>query len=114
MKLEVEYNGKRKPPVVTSDGSRFNHLYESRLGEADVIQVQRGIYSVLLGGRSPEAHVLPDGNKYDVQIGLRRFQLSLHDPREAYDGTRVWRGPWPTGLHGAHAGQGGEGAGQGR
>jgi biotin carboxyl carrier protein len=95
MKLEIECNGKRKPLVVSSDGSRFDYLYESRLGEADVIEVQRGIYSILLGGRSFEARVVPDGNKYDVQIGRHRFQLSLHDPREPYDGTKLGAGPGP-------------------
>jgi biotin carboxyl carrier protein len=95
MKLEIEQNGTRKPLVVENDGSGYTFLYGSSMGEADVLEVERGVYSVLLGGRSFEARVTSEGNEYDVQIGEHRFILRLHDPREARDGTRLGAGPGP-------------------
>lgn len=55
--------------------------------EADSREISPGVYSILLGERSFEVHIqpLPGGagglGPYAVQVGLRRYQVELRDPR---------------------------------
>lgn len=56
--------------------------------QPDCIQIAPGAYSILLGGRSYEARIVPSGplgpeaaNRQVVTIGSRHFTVEIHDPR---------------------------------
>jgi biotin carboxyl carrier protein len=48
---------------------------------ADAIEVEPGIYSILLGGRSFEVKLEPAGEGYYASVGGRRFAVQVRDPR---------------------------------
>ena len=54
-------------------------------GQASCAQVERGLYSILLRGRSYEARVTPVGGSasasYDVRVGAEHYQVTIRDPR---------------------------------
>ncbi len=49
--------------------------------EASVLEVEPGIYSVLIGDRSFEARIEPSDDAWAVTIGRRRFLIDVSDPR---------------------------------
>ncbi len=69
------------------DGPRLFTLDGEAL-EADGREISPGVYSILLGGRSFDVHVYtrPAGmgnhrGPYAVQVGLRRYEVTVRDPR---------------------------------
>jgi biotin carboxyl carrier protein len=48
---------------------------------ASVLEVEPGIYSVLLDDRSYEARIEPSDDAWAVTIGRRRFLIDVADPR---------------------------------
>ena len=93
MKLEFSIApkraGQRKAAVRKVDVSRAENLLtiseESRKIEADVRQIQAGVYSILIGGKSYDARVEPQKAALLVQVGGREFVIDIADPR-------VWKG----------------------
>lgn len=69
MKFEITVDGK---PVEIPSGE----------GPA-VVQVEPGVYSVLLGDHSFEARVTAAADGLSVEVGGRRFQVEVRDPRNA-------------------------------
>jgi biotin carboxyl carrier protein len=49
--------------------------------DAQIIQPEPGVYSVLLGGRSYEARIEEADGRLVVWIGGHRFEIEVHDPR---------------------------------
>ncbi|MBI4165145.1 MAG: acetyl-CoA carboxylase biotin carboxyl carrier protein subunit [Acidobacteria bacterium] len=71
-------------------GSRriLEYLLDGEVIQADCVQIAPGVYSVLLGGRSYEAQVVPIGphapgapNRRMVTVGSRHFTIDVRDPR---------------------------------
>jgi biotin carboxyl carrier protein len=96
MKIRVRVNGR----PVELELSRNGDVATVRLDPADpteraasVRQVQPGLYSVLIGGRSFEVRVEVSANGWTASAGGRRFAVEVEDPRERR------RGPGP-GLEG--------------
>jgi biotin carboxyl carrier protein len=61
---------------------------------ASVLEVEPGIYSVLLDGRSFEARIERSQDAWAVTIGGRRFEIEVADPRRR---SRHGRGLGPEG-----------------
>ena len=50
-------------------------------GDASLIETEPGIFSVLVGGRSYEAKVVPNGDAYYVDLRGHRSSVEIRDPR---------------------------------
>ncbi len=77
MNLNVLIDGKARPLRIERDGEDW--IADGR--GASVLEVEPGIYSVLLGNRSFEARVEPGEEGLAVHIRGRRFVLEVNDPR---------------------------------
>jgi biotin carboxyl carrier protein len=80
------------------DGRPFPLRLEGRGGawtvngrEASALEVEPGIYSVLLGGRSFEARVERIDDSLVVHIAGRRLALEVNDPRRLGRKATGWR-----------------------
>lgn len=90
MKLEVEIEranaaasrpGKARQVEFTRAGERIECLIDGRSVDADVAEISRGIYSILIGGRSFEVHVEAHGQALRITAGACEFLASVIDPR---------------------------------
>ncbi|MBY0505640.1 MAG: hypothetical protein K2X03_17125 [Bryobacteraceae bacterium] len=65
----------------------WTYCYAGEAGAVDVLEVEPGTYSILLGGRSYEVRSgpLPEGLTW-VDVDGRRLQLDLRDPRNGRPG----------------------------
>ena len=84
MKYEIVINGARRGVefIPQKNGaSRVTFTVDGRLVEADAVQISRGAYSVLIGGRSLEVTIeeTPDGLL--LRANSREFQVQIFDPR---------------------------------
>jgi biotin carboxyl carrier protein len=50
--------------------------------EADIQEVEPGVYSVLVGTRSVEAKIERNGDGYAVRVNGRRYEIAVRDPRQ--------------------------------
>jgi biotin carboxyl carrier protein len=66
-------------PTVTVNGRTIPLDLEGR--SVSVLEVEPGIYSVLLDGRSFEARIERSQEAWAVTIGGRRFEVEIVDPR---------------------------------
>lgn len=87
MKLLVRMNGEAgdlRLEETQGEGWRFEYAAggEAAGGEASVLEVEPGIYSVLWEGRSYEAKVLWDGARGVVDVEEAHFVVEAADPRE--------------------------------
>jgi biotin carboxyl carrier protein len=95
MKLELSLAPKRgaqrKAPLRKVDVSRAGNLLtiseDHRTIEADARQIQPGLYSILIGGKSYEARVEQQKDAMHVHIAGREFVIDIADPR-AWKGKR--------------------------
>ena len=69
MKLEVRVDG--RPQTV-----------EVEPGAADAVEVEPGIWSILIGGRSYEVKLEPAEDGYWASVDGRRFRVEVRDPRQ--------------------------------
>ena len=63
------------------ENSRVAFSVDGRHLEADAIQLSRGSYSVLLGGRSLEVTAEETSGGLLVRVNGREFLVDVHDPR---------------------------------
>ncbi len=77
MNLDLEIDGRPAPLRLerTADGWLANGR------AASVLEVEPGVYSVLLEGRSFDAHVERAGDQWVVTVRNRRFEIEVRDPR---------------------------------
>lgn len=76
-------------PVDGADkGSRVTYILDGQAGEADCARIASGVYSILIGGRSYEAHVTTPPAESGasparriVTVGSRDYGIEIHDPR---------------------------------
>lgn len=96
MKLELNVTAKRgaqkkrapRRVEVTRAASVLSISEGDRKYDADVRQVQAGLYSILIGGKSCEARVEPQKDALLVSIGGKEFVIDIADPR-AWKGKRA-------------------------
>jgi biotin carboxyl carrier protein len=84
MNYEIVINGARHiaeftPPA--NESSRVKFAIDGRLVEACAIQVSRGAYSILLGGKSVEVTVEETSGGLLLRANGREFQVEIIDPR---------------------------------
>ncbi len=82
MILEIELAGKKRRLELAQRGDRAQWSIDGRVLEADAVEVESGIYSILIDGKSFEVRVEPFGEKLAVFVGPRQFEASVRDPRE--------------------------------
>jgi len=70
------------------DGGAVSFVLDKQAGEADWAEVALGVYSIVIGGHSYEAQVMPQfeptARNHDrrvVRVGLRHYDVFVHDPR---------------------------------
>jgi biotin carboxyl carrier protein len=81
VKLEVETGGRLRQIELTRQGDRLECRIDGNLIEADVSEISPGTYSFLIGGRSIEARVEPQGSSLRIAAAGREFSASVSDPR---------------------------------
>jgi biotin carboxyl carrier protein len=84
MKYDILINGARRsveftPPAAQS--SRLSAIIDGRRVEADAVTISRGVYSIVIDGRSLEfrAETAPDGLL--LRFAHREFFVEILDPR---------------------------------
>jgi biotin carboxyl carrier protein len=84
MKYEIVINGERRIVEFTpqtNGASRVAFTVDARLVEADALRISRGVYSILLGGRSLEVTVEETSSGLLLRTKGRELQLEIFDPR---------------------------------
>ncbi|HEV2177263.1 MAG TPA: biotin/lipoyl-containing protein [Terriglobia bacterium] len=97
MKLEMRLKGASgasehqldlRPGANDGRGQAQFLLDAGELQSADWSEVEPGVYSILLNGKSYEARAtrsarsVPGVMRYEVAVGERRFLVEVHDPRK--------------------------------
>jgi biotin carboxyl carrier protein len=83
MKLDIEIGGVGARQIeLTRSGSRVEATIDGRNVEADAVVVGKGVYSVLVGGRSFEVRIEEHGASVIAVSGGREFHASVRDPRK--------------------------------
>ena len=86
MKFEVSVGRKKRVVDVEKDGGAWRVALDGTRVDADVKEVEGGVFSVLIGGESHEVRVAPLSNgTLTVQTGSNEFVAEVFDPR-------AWRG----------------------
>jgi biotin carboxyl carrier protein len=78
MNLNILIDGKPRPLRIEREGEDW--IADGR--RASLLEVEPGIYSVLLGNKSFEARVEPVEDGLAVHIRGRRFVVEVNDPRK--------------------------------
>ena len=86
MNVDVRIGGKTSAVDVEKDGGAWRVALEGTRVDADVAEVEPGVFSVLLNGESHEVRVAPQGDgTLTLQSGVYEFVGEVLDPR-------AWRG----------------------
>jgi biotin carboxyl carrier protein len=93
MKLLISVDGRPGELELSNQNGayRFRYVSEQSDGqprEASVIEVEPGIYSVLLDSRSYEARVVPGPDGFYLDLEGRRSVVEVRDPRSIAAGGR--------------------------
>jgi biotin carboxyl carrier protein len=84
MKYEIVINGARRSVEFapqTNGTARVTFTVDGRLIEADAIQISRGAYSVLIGGRSLDVTAEETSGGLLLRAKDREFHVEIIDPR---------------------------------
>ncbi|MGA8223932.1 MAG: biotin/lipoyl-containing protein [Candidatus Acidiferrales bacterium] len=85
MKVEVELGGIAHSVELTRVDGRLSCLIDGEKLDADAVEVEPGIYSILMGGESFEVRVETRGEPgggLRVVAGNREFLADIRDPRQ--------------------------------
>jgi biotin carboxyl carrier protein len=86
MKIEVHIGNKTRAVELEKDGGAWTVALDGTRVDADVAEVEPGVFSVLLRGASYEVRVSPRGDgMLTVQAGNDELAVEVSDPR-------AWRG----------------------
>lgn len=80
--LALIENDKPREIQLQIEGNRLEATWDGRQHEADWVEVGPGIFSLLIEGRSYEAHVEKRPTGYRVLLGQKEFRVGLADPRD--------------------------------
>jgi biotin carboxyl carrier protein len=84
MKYEITINGTRRTVEFSPEQMESSHAafsVDGRRVEADAIRLSRGVYCVLLGGRSLEVIAEETPSGLLVRVNGREFLVDVADPR---------------------------------
>jgi biotin carboxyl carrier protein len=83
-----------EPEAASQDKGQIRFVLDGEAGEAQGEEISPGVYSMLMSGRSYEAHVTkrpgdPAGlqSPFVVTVGLRHYLVQLRDPRHRRRGS---------------------------
>ena len=80
--FENENTGKPREIQLQIEGNRLRATWDGRQHEADWVEVGPGVFSLLIEGRSYEAHVEKEPAGYRVLLGPKEFRIVVVDPRD--------------------------------
>jgi biotin carboxyl carrier protein len=86
MRLLITFVGRPGELVLDRNGEAYRFTYQLETGErveraASVLEVEPGIYSVLVNGRSHEVKVVPGPKGFYVDLNGERSVVEVDDPR---------------------------------
>jgi biotin carboxyl carrier protein len=81
MRIEIELASKVRTVELSGQGALLFCAIDGRATEADVIELSPGIYSILIGGESFEAHVERSATGLRVTVAGREYLATIRDPR---------------------------------
>src|SRR5487761_107894 len=82
MKLELKIGNRLRRVEVDRRQGRLCLRLDGREAPADVVEVQPGIYSVLIGGEAFEARVASGPGGPRVSVAGREYPVEIADPRQ--------------------------------
>lgn len=91
MKLRIEMDGEIYSLDLTRNGSDLEYQLmgaENASGSASAIEVMPGIFSILLGRRSFQVHLVANGDGMEVWAGGERHFVSVADARDRSSGAK--------------------------
>ncbi|MFZ0212600.1 MAG: biotin/lipoyl-containing protein [Candidatus Acidiferrales bacterium] len=88
MKLNLKIGGRNRIVEIERRDGRTCFILDGHEVSADLVEVQPGIYSVLIGGQAFEASVAADSGSSRVKISGREFPFEIADPRRWSRGRR--------------------------
>jgi len=83
--VEIEIAGRAHSVDLVCVGGRMRYVLDGQTVEADAVEVEPGIYSILMDGISFEVHVellAGPGGGLRVVAGRREFSADIRDPRQ--------------------------------
>ena len=88
MKLNTSINGEPRALEleVSGDSSQVRFAVGSVEGSADILEVEPGVYSVVVSARSFEVRIDGGDQAYTVTIGGRTYNVTVRDPRRRSHG----------------------------
>jgi biotin carboxyl carrier protein len=84
MRFEVLVNGRLRSlelNAAAGDRGSLEFTLDSEPAIADVVEVEPGVYSILLHGGSYEAKVTPGAESCTVEVRGVRYEVTVRDPR---------------------------------
>ena len=75
-------NDKPREIQLKIEGNRLEAAWDGQRHEADWVEVGPGVFSLLIEGRSYEAHVEKEPAGYRVLLGSKEFRVVVVDPRD--------------------------------
>lgn len=82
MKFEIELNGSPHTVEISQAPPLAQCAIDGVNVDANALEVQPGIYSILIGGRSVEVRVEPFGKALRISVGKAEFTATVRDPRK--------------------------------
>lgn len=82
MKVELKIRGRARSVEIGRCGGRMRFRLDGRDVAADALEVQQGIYSVLIGGESFEARIESTAGGLRVHVAGRKYPVEIADPRQ--------------------------------
>ncbi len=82
MKYEVQCNSEARSVELTIAEGRLRATIDGRVSEADAVEVEPDIYSILIYGNAFEVRVEPELSGARVHVGVSEYLLNIRDPRQ--------------------------------
>ena len=81
MKLQIQIGSRKRSVELAVDGDRVLATIDGQPAEADAIEVEPGVYSILLNKKAFEARVETRNGGYGVFVAGKEYALQIDDPR---------------------------------
>jgi len=90
MSFEIKINDEvSEIKILKRDGNKMNVAVDDRIYDVDIIEVEKGVYSLLLDGTSFNIELSTNGlKKYDVNTLYNSFDIEIIDAESKYMNSR--------------------------
>jgi len=82
MKLNLKIDGRARSIQIDRSGAQMQCRIDGRDVASNVVAIQPGIYSILIGGAAFEARVESGPRELHIYIGGREYSAEVSDPRQ--------------------------------